>query len=80
MTQEQYAKATRITERMAQLEKEFDKWQKCNCIYNMRLGVVDTNDFECVDTTFIDFGNLKDEIMSAIKAEVAQLEAEFENL
>ena len=80
MTQEQYAKATRITERMAQLKKEFDNWQKCNCIFNMRLGVVDTNDFECVDTTLIDFDKLKDETIGKIKAVIAELESEFENL
>ena len=80
MTQEQYAKATSITERMAQLEEEFDKWQKCNCIFNMRLGVVDTKDFKCVDESLIDFDKLKSETMEAIKTEIAELESEFENL
>lgn len=80
MTQEQYAKATSITERMAHLEKEFDKWQKCNCIFNMRLGVVDTNDFKCVDDSLIDFDKLKVETMAAIKMEMAELENAFENL
>ena len=80
MTQEQYAKATRITERMAQLEKEFDKWQKCNRIFNMRLGVVDTMNFECIDDSLIDFDKLKAETMETIKMEMAELEAEFENL
>ena len=80
MTQEQYAKATRITERMAQLKKEFDNWQKCNCIFNMRLGVVDTNDFKCVDTTLIDFDKLRAETMASIKARIDELQTEFDNL
>ena len=80
MIQEQYAKATRITERMAQLKKEFDNWQKCNCIFNMRLGVVDTNDFECVDTTLIDFDKLKAKTMASIKAKIDELQTEFDNL
>ena len=80
MTQEQYAKATRITERMAQLKKEFDNWQKCNCIFNMRLGVVDTNDFECVDTTLIDFPKLRAETMAKKKKKIDELQTEFDNL
>ena len=79
MTQEQFEKAQSITQRMEMLEKEFDKWQKCNCIYGMRLGVVGTMDCECVDETLIDFDKLKDETIEKIKAMMAELESEFEN-
>lgn len=80
MTQEQFEKAQSITQRMEMLEKEFDKWQKFNYIFNMRLGVVDTNDFKCVDTTLIDFDKLKAETMASIKAKIDELQTEFENL
>lgn len=80
MTQEQYAKAQSITQRMEMLEKEFDKWQKCNRIFNMRLGVVNTMNFECIDDSLIDFDKLKAETMETIKMEMAELENEFENL
>lgn len=80
MTQEQFEKAQSITQRMAQLKKEFDNWQKCNCIYGMRLGVVDTNDFECVDETLIDFDKLKAKTMASIKAKIDELQTEFYNL
>ena len=80
MTQEQFEKAQSITQRMEMLEKELDKWQKCNRIYGMRLGVVDTMDCECVDETLIDFDKLKAETMETIKAEIAELQTEFDNL
>ena len=80
MTQEQFEKAQSITQRMEMLEKEFDKWQKCNRIYGLRLGVVDTMDCECVDETLIDFDKLKDETMASIKAKIDELQTEFENL
>ena len=80
MTQEQFEKAQSITQRMEMLEKEFDKWQKCNRIYGLRLGVVDTMDCEHVDATLIDFDKLKDETIGKIKAVMAELESEFENL
>ena len=80
MTKEQFEKAQSITQRMEMLEKEFDKWQKGNRIYGMRLGVIDTMDCECVDETLIDFDKLKDETIEKIKAVMAELEAEFDNL
>ena len=46
----------------------------------MRLGVVGTMDCECVDETLIDFDKLKDETIEKIKAMMAELESEFENL
>lgn len=80
MTQEQFEKAQSITQRMEMLEKEFDKWQKGNRIFNMRIGVVNTMNFECVDDSLIDFDKLKDETMTAIKAEIDELQTEFDNL
>lgn len=80
MTQGQFEKAQSITQRMEMLEKEFDKWQKCNRIYGLRLGVVDTMDCECVDETLIDFDKLKDETIGKIKAMMAELQTEFDNL
>ena len=71
MTQEQFEKAQSITQRMEMLEKEFDKWQKCNRIYGLRLGV---------DETLIDFDKLKAETMASIKAKIDELQTELGNL
>ena len=80
MTQEQFEKAQPLVDKIALLTKEYVKWELSESMAIVKLREQNQKDFIAVDCNLIDFPKLRAETMASIKAEIDELQTEFDNL
>lgn len=81
MTNEQLQKGSKLSQRIKDLEREFNAWSVAKSVNDEKIFVnVGDGRRMVVYTSYIDFDVLKTATISTIEKELNQLQSEFENL